>query len=349
VLISGRRKKAASCWRTVVAYLLACCLAGGAANAWCHSAEQGAPQPSGASQQSPPPGPPPAASEAESAPLPDDWAPDLLYGIWNSPNSQATQSLYFAAFAAGPDLIPDLQAALKDDRTAEFAAQSLAFIGGNRAMEILARLSSDPRDLGLKRFFYGALAEVDTPQATQILLDTIAHSDSEPDRTITEVAILALTVRSDAGLVPKLEALKTRVQDPVVRDDLENAGDVISARAKYLASPAGQNPDFSIERAVRTYFIPALDVPGADAPAKSRTGARGAASHGPSVKPPQPPVSVRIDHLVFSPDKNRALARVIFEVPSALAHYDMVLQKQAGNWRLASVWLGSEEETHSSQ
>ena len=61
--------------------------------------------------------------------------------------------------------------------------------------------------------------------------------------------------------------------------------------------------------------------------------------------PADPPVNVKISHLTFSPDHARALARVEFEIPSAIARYDMVLQKQAGNWRLASVWLGEEEDT----
>jgi hypothetical protein len=315
--------------------------------------------PFGGSQQTPSSAPPAAAagpqqpatptaraSDEETAPLPGDWAPELLYGIWNSPNPQASEALYHAAFAAGADVIPDLEAALKDDRTAEFAAQSLAFIGGNRALEILAKLADDPRDLGLVRFFYGALAEVDSPQATDVLLRAIAKSDAQPDRTITEAAILALTVRTDPALVPRLKELGTKVQDPVVRDDLENAADVITARAKYLASPQGQNPDFSLDRAVRTYFLPALEAPAPSTPARHPAAPRprSESSKAHRADPGEPPVSVRIEHLTFSPDKARALARVAFEVPSAIAHYDMVLEKRGGNWRLASVWLGSEEE-----
>jgi hypothetical protein len=48
--------------------------------------------------------------------------------------------------------------------------------------------------------------------------------------------------------------------------------------------------------------------------------------------------------LAFSPDKTRALARVTFEDPSAVANYDMVLQKRYGEWFVASVWLGGERE-----
>jgi hypothetical protein len=301
----------------------------------------------------------PPPTEAAPTPIPGDWPTELLYNIWNSSNNQASEALYAAAFAAGPAIIPDLEAALKDDRTAEFAAKSLAFIGGPRAIESLAKLMNDPRDLGLKRFFYGALAEMDTPQATDVLLDAIAHAGSEPDRTITEAAILALTVRSDAALVPRLHELASKAQDPVIQDDLENAAEVVSARAKYLAQPANQNADYSLERAVRTYFIPALEIRPA-APATSAPSARELKSTSPAhpttqrarsgakpdAAPPQdPPVKVKITHLTFSPDRTRALARVEFQIPSAIAHYDMVLQKQAGNWRLASVWLGEEEDT----
>ncbi len=102
-----------------------------------------------------------------------------------------------ATFAAGPAIIPQLAAALKDDRTAEYAAQSLAYIGGDQALPILWKLLSDPRDLNLRRFTYGALAEFDSPQATDMLFDVINKSDDEPDRTVTEAAVIALTVRTD--------------------------------------------------------------------------------------------------------------------------------------------------------
>jgi hypothetical protein len=291
-----------------------------------------------------PPAEPGSSIAEEASPIPGDWAPELLYGIWNSSNADASEALYRAAFAAGPDVIPQLEAALKDDRTAEFAAQSLAFIGGNRALEILGGLANDPRDLGLKRFFYGALAEIDTPEATQVLLNAIANADAEHDRTVTEAAILALTVRSDATLISRLTELAAKAGDPVIRDDLENAADVMGARSKYLASAEGSSPDFSLDRAVRTYFIPALEVPAAppSTPSPAHT-ARSAATH-PAAKS-EPEANVRLDQVTFSPDKLRALAAVSFTVPGAVAHYDMVLAKRSGNWQLASVWLGTEEET----
>jgi hypothetical protein len=293
--------------------------------------------------QQPAPSPPaPSAGKDIEAPIPGDWAPELLYGIWNSDNPEASEALYRAAFAAGPDIIPQLEAALADDRTAEFAAQSLAFIGGRQSLEILAKLMKDKRDLGLRRFFYGALGEIATPEATRVLLDAIANSDAQPDRTITEAAILALTVRSDKALIPELREAESKAHDPVVRDDVENAIDVIGARAKYLATPEGEKPDFSIERAVRTYFIPALETsPPPSAQAKT-TRAQTAKQAAHPAAPERPPVTVKIDRLTFSPDKTRALASVTFEIPGTVAKYDMVLQKQLGNWTLASVWLGPE-------
>ena len=182
-----------------------------------------------------------------------------------------------ATFAAGPAIIPQLTAALKDDRTAEYAAQSLAFIGGDQALPILWKLLSDPRDLNLRRFTYGALAEFDSPQATDILFDVINKSDDEPDRTVTESAVIALTVRTDTTLLPRLLASEKKLQDVVIRDDLDNARAVIEERAKYLASPEGKKSGGSIESAVRTYFIPALEPPPAPetraaSPAKKGVG-----------------------------------------------------------------------------
>lgn len=288
------------------------------------------------SAQAPAPAAPGDAPADAEAPLAGDWAPQLLDAILSSPNVEAGEALHRAAFAAGPATVPQLQTALKDDRTAEFAAQSLAFIGGPRALEILSKLMDDPRDLNLRRFFYGALGEFPTPQATEVLLEAVNRADAEPDRTVTEAAILALTVRSDATVVPRLRDAETKIKDVVIRLDLENALEVIERRARYLASPEGKKAGGSIEQAVRIYFMPALEPP-PPGPAASRSPARHSA-------PIKPQVSVQIQSLTFSPVKMRALARVVFEDASAMAYYDMVLQKQFGDWTLASVWLGAEVE-----
>ena len=290
----------------------------------------------------------------------------------SSPNAGARDALLDAAFAAGPDIIPKLEAALKDDRTAEFAAQSLAFIGGPQSIEILSKLLSDRRDLGLTRFYYGALGEFRSPEASQALLDAVNRSDQEADRSVTESAIIALTVHPDASLVPALRQARAKVQDFVIRDDLDNAIDVIQDRAKFLASPKGRNLNGSVDQAVRTYFIAALEFappsqpaakpavtraavttaasqsvsPGAAPSSESRSStAKGPAARKPAA-PAQPavrpPVKVNVERLTLSPDRNRALARVTFEIPTAVAYYTLVLQKQTGDWTVASVWLGSE-------
>ena len=62
------------------------------------------------------------------------------------------------------------------------------------------------------------------------------------------------------------------------------------------------------------------------------------------MKPPAPAVTVDIRNTTLSPDKNRALARVLFQDPTAMAFYDFVLEKRSGSWALASVWLGLEME-----
>jgi hypothetical protein len=281
-----------------------------------------------AQDQEPPQEPSPLAEE-EAAIRPTDWAPQLLFEILSSPNPQASDALYRAAFAAGPEIVPQLAEALKDDRTAEFAAQSLAYIGGQDALEILWKHVPDPRDLNLRRFYYGALAEIDAPEANQTLLDVIARSEDEPDRTVTEAAIIALTVRTDPALAKTLREARDKLTDVVIRLDLENAADVIQARAHLLATPEGQKLGGSVDDAVRKYFLPAFHPPPAP-PGSAHTA--------------PPKITVRIEHLTLSPDQNRALARVIFEDPSAEAHYDMVLQKRAGNWTLASAWLGPEVE-----
>ncbi|MGD0697893.1 MAG: HEAT repeat domain-containing protein [Terriglobia bacterium] len=310
------------------------------------SAQQPNPPASAAAQ------PPNSASAAQEAQQPDnvvlpgDWAPELLDTILSSPNADARDSLLDAAFAAGPALVPQLEAALKDDRTAEFAAQSLAFIGGDKAFEILTSLMNDPRDLNLRRFFYGALGESRNAKATQVLLDVIARADAEPDRTVTEAAILALTVRSDLGLLPTLRETRKKLKDVVIRDDVDNAVEVIEARGHYLASPEGKEEGVSVERAVRTYFYPALKLtaPAPESASLAAKSPRPVKSAAAQPAPPKPDVSVEIRKVAFSPDKSRALAHVVFEDPTALANYDMVLQKQFGDWTIASVWLGVEME-----
>ncbi len=253
--------------------------------------------------------------------LPGEWAPELLDGILSSPNPEAERALYDAAFAAGRSILPQLQAALQDDRTAEFAAQCLAYMGGGEALKTLAGLISDPRDLDLRRFYFGALGEYRAPEATKILLYALGHADDEPDRTVTEAAILALTTRSDLSLIPQLVDIKAKIHDVVIRDDLDNAIEAIRRRAQYLASPAGQKVGGSIPEALRTYFIPALQ--GMAAPA------------------PQP----TIEGLTFSPDLSRSLAHVRLAGPGIVARYHIVLQKQGGNWHVVSVWLEPDMET----
>jgi hypothetical protein len=302
-------------------------------------------QPTTPAKEAAPSAPPPLTSADEDQPLPGDWGPELLYGLLSSPNEEASYDLLRATFATGPAIIPQLTEALKDDRTAEYAAQSLAFIGGDQSLPVLWKLLSDRRDLNLRRFTYSALAEYDSPQATDILFDAIDKSDAEPDRTVTESALIALTIRTDATLPPRLLASEKKLQDVVIRDDLANARAVIEERAKYLASPAGRKSGGSIESAVRTYFIPALET-APTPPARPVPPIGNAASKAPAspALPPRPAVSVTVRNITFSPDKNRALARVIFEDPSAMAYYDFVLQKRSGNWTLASVWLGPEVE-----
>jgi hypothetical protein len=286
---------------------------------------------------------PPAEGEPEQ-PLPGDWAPELLYGVLSSPNEEAQHALLRATFAAGPAVIPQLAEALKDDRTAEYAAQSLAFIGGDRALDILWKLLSDPRDLNLRRFTYGMLAEYESPQATEVLLDVINKSDSEPDRTVTETAVIALTVHTDPRLLPRLREAESKLQDVVIRDDLDNARRIIEARAKFLASPEGKKAGGSLESAVRTYFIPALEMPSPPvaAPASPAKRAPGKGATQPTRTQSKPLASVEIRSVTLSPDKSRALTRVVFEDSTAAAYYDIVLQKRYGNWTLASVWLGPE-------
>ena len=286
--------------------------------------------------------PPTPPQQQEEAPPPGDWAPQLLDAMVHSPNPEAADALFHASFAAGPDLVPFLEASLKDDRTAEFAAQSLAFIGGEKALRILWNLVSDPRDLNLCRFYYGALGEFSTPEAAETLLDVLKRSDKEEDRTVTEAAVLAFTVHSDPGLATKLRAMQSQIHDVVIHDDLENAIDVIELRAKFMATPEGKKVGTSIQNAVRSYFMPALQtVPPAPAPAAvTRT------TVGKPTPPPPPLVKVDIQKLTLSPDKSRALTRVIFEDPTAEASYDIVLQKQYGEWTVASAIINPPIRTH---
>jgi hypothetical protein len=144
--------------------------------------------------------------------------------------------------------------------------------------------------------------------------------------------------------VPALREAESQLKDYVIRDDLENAIAVIQARARYLSSAEGKKAGMSLDQAVRTYFIPALESP-AERPAAS------AKTSGQAVKPQNQratrtasSVIVKVRQLTFSPDKARALAHVMFEDPAAVAEYDMVLQKKFGDWTLASVWLGPEYE-----
>jgi hypothetical protein len=284
--------------------------------------------------------------EEEEKPLPGDWAVALLDKIANSPNPEARDGLLRVVMAVGPAAIPMLEPALQDDRTAEFAAQSLAFMGGEQALKLLWGLQTDKRDLNLRRFYYGALAEFDVPEAHETLLQVIRKADSEPDRTVTETAIVALTVHSNPAVLPALREAQESVKDFVIRLDLESAVEVIERRAKRppLTPPRSSG---SIESAVRDYFAPALDNPSEAAPpsaAKAIPAPGAPAKPAARPIPPQLDVKVRVENIAISPDQMRALARVIFEDPTASATYDIVLQKQFGEWTVASVWTGAQVE-----
>lgn len=260
--------------------------------------------------------------------LSEKWSPEKLYAILTSPNPEATENLYRAAFEAGPAIIPKLESALKDDRTATFAAQTLAYLGGQRALADLAKLVNDPRNLDLRRFYYGALGGSDDPRDVDILLNKVRTSDREADRSVTRDAILALSISSDASLVPKLQEVKNEVTDPVIQDDINTAATVIGLRAKYLASPAGKNSGASVDQAIRTYFMPALEESSGGDDAGQQTS----------------PVEIHVRNLTYSPDKTRVLAAVDFENPQAVASYRIVVQKEQAGWKVASVWLGAERE-----
>jgi hypothetical protein len=275
---------------------------------------------------------PPAGEEPASK---NAWVPDLLYGIIDSPNSGALNALYDAAFAAGRPIVPQLEAALRDDRTAEFAAQSLAFIGGDQAMKALAGLVHDPRDLDLRRFYYGALGGFDDPQSNGILLNVIRNANHEADRTVTEAAIVALTVRSDQNLMAPLQQAEAKLTDPVIQDDVTNVISIIQGHVRYLSAAHLQNSADSIEAAVHTYFIPAMQA------SLAAAAGRSPASHAGATRPARA-AKFKIRHVEYNPDKSRALARVTLEASAAAAHYWIVLQKQARGWTIETAWLEEE-------
>ncbi len=250
------------------------------------------------------------------------WAVEWFDEILNAPNPAARDHLLRAGFAAGPQIVPILEAALADDRTAEFAAQLLAFMGHDRALRILQKLVHDPRDLALKRFFYGALGEFNTPRSREALVNAVARADREPDPAVTEMAILALTVASYPPAIERLTKTLAGITDVVIREELESALEVMNLRAAYLERARQEAPDgFSVEQTVEGYFAPALEA----APLDSQ-------------------IQLRTEDLTFSPNSSRVLARVRLVGPEGAATYDMVLQKRLGSWELASVWTVSLDE-----
>lgn len=265
------------------------------------------------------------------------WAPALLYGIISSSSPEALNSLYDAAFVAGPAIVPQLEAALKDDRTAEFAAQCLAFIGGQEAFTALSKLVNDPRDLGLSRYYYGALGELDTPQVNDYLLGVIRNANSQPDRTVTEAAIIALTVHRATGLIPQLKQTEAKLTDPVIQDDLGNAISVIQSRGQYEATH--KDTGGSLQQALNFYFEPAFESSAAPTAVRAadHTAAKG------QTQPPGSTAKVQIQHIEFSRDQTRALVRVSFEDEGVSENYRIVLQKKYGDWTVASVWLSMQE------
>jgi hypothetical protein len=256
------------------------------------------------------------------------WDPAKLYAMLTSQDPAEREDLFRAAFAAGPAIIPKLQNAIKDDRTATFAAQTLAWLGGAKSIAILETLLKDPRNLDLRRYYYGALGGSADPRDDEILLNKIRTSDHEPDRDVTRNAILALSISSDAALVPQLQQAENQVTDPVIQDDIETAATVVGLRAKYMETAEGKSSGSSVTQAIRGYFMPAMQ-PGPG---------------GSDADPQDAGVEVNVRSLTRSPDQTRVLAAVDFENPEAMAAYHVVVQKHQTGWKVASVWLGEERE-----
>ena len=260
--------------------------------------------------------------------LNNPWDPAKLYAILTAQDPGASENLYRAAFAAGPAITPKLESALNDDRTAEFAAQTLAYFGNDQSLAILEKLVKDPRDLDLRRFYYGALGGSGNPHNTEILLNKVLASDHEPDREVTQNAILALSISADAALVPRLRQAQMQITDPVIQDDIETAAMVVELRARFMATPAGKSSGNSVEQTIRSYFMPALEPPPAAGGASQQNAG----------------VEVHVKDLTYSPETTRVLAGADFENPEALASYHVVLEKSRAEWRVASVWLAEERE-----
>jgi hypothetical protein len=260
--------------------------------------------------------------------LNNPWDPAKLYAILTAQDPGASENLYRASFAAGPAIIPKLESALNDDRTAEFAAQTLAYFGNELSLAILEKLVKDSRDLDLRRFYYGALGGSGNPHNTEILLNKVLASDHEPDREVTQNAILALSISSDAALVPRLRQAQMQITDPVIQDDIETASMVVELRARFMATPAGKSSGNSVEQTIRSYFMPALEPPPAAGGASQQNGG----------------VEIHVNNLTYSPDTTRVLAAVNFENPEVVASYHVVLEKSREEWKVASVWLGEERE-----
>ncbi len=273
--------------------------------------------------------------EVEGLEEPQDWgtwAVILMDEILNAPNPAARDHLLRSGFAAGSGIIPSLEKALADDRTAEFAAQLLAFFGNDRALNVLQKLEKDPRDLALRRFFYGALGEFNTPNSREKLLQVVSQADSEQDVAVTEMAILALTVASDPAAAGRLKELSSGLGSILIQDELQSAVEVMDIRAGYLERARKEFPDgFSVQQAVEGYFVGAGigDVATGRGPGGTRPGSA------------LPPVQLHIENLTFSPNSLRVLARVRLEDPEGSASYDLVLQQRLGSWEMASVWTVS--------
>ena len=262
------------------------------------------------------------------------WAVVLLDEILNVPNHSARYHLLRAGFAAGPLIFPHLEKALKDDRTAEFSAKLLAFMGSSRALRTLQSLVDDPRDLSLKRFFYGSIGEFNSPRTRRILLDVIRQADQELDPTVTEMAILALTVLADPSLIPFLKEAQDHTADPVIRDDIGNAIEVIQFRVSHLEKVRRESSNgLTLKQAVEAYFV--ADLLEDNSLEQEREVAEADSS----------PFKIEIEDLTFTPNASRALARVRLHNPVAAAVYELVLQKRGSSWSVASAWAVSLQES----